>query len=129
MFEILIGFISGIFSGIGMGGGTILILLLSILLKFEQNIAQAINLIFFIPTAITAIIVGIKNKNINWKDSLVIVIFGIIGSAISSSISSKMNVNLLKKLFGVFLLIIAIYEIYSWYKMHIKEKIRHNKNR
>lgn len=110
-----------------MGGGTILILLLSILLKFEQNIAQAINLIFFIPTAITAIIVGIKNKNINWKDSIIIVVFGIAGAAISASISSKMNVNLLRKLFGGFLLIIASYEIYSWYKMHIKKKIRHNK--
>ena len=112
-----------------MGGGTILILLLSIFLNFEQNIAQAINLIFFIPTALTAIIVGIRNKNINWRESVVVVIFGAIGAAISASISTKMNANLLRKLFGIFLLIIASYEIYSWYKMHIKEKIRHTKNK
>lgn len=112
-----------------MGGGTILILLLSIFLNFEQNVAQAINLIFFIPTALTAIIVGIRNKNINWKESIIIVIFGIIGAIISASISTNMNVNLLRKLFGAFLLIIASHEIYSWYKMHIKEKIRHTKNR
>ena len=47
MLEILIGTISGIISGIGMGGGTILILLLSVIWNYEQHIAQATNLIFF----------------------------------------------------------------------------------
>ena len=50
MLEILIGLISGIVTGIGMGGGTILILLLSVIWNYEQHIAQATNLIFFIPT-------------------------------------------------------------------------------
>lgn len=122
------GFISGIFSGMGMGGGTVLILLLTIFMNVSQNVAQAINLVFFIPTAITAIIVSIKNKNIRWKECIIIVISGVIGAAISASISSNMNVQVLRRLFGVFLLIIAAYEIYSWYKMHIKEKLRHNKN-
>jgi len=112
-----------------MGGGTILILLLSIFAKLDQHVAQATNLVFFIPTAIASIIISIKNKNILWKEALPVVFAGIIGATISAITSSKMNVDLLKKLFGIFLLIIAIYEIYSWYKMYIKEKIRHNKNR
>ena len=111
-----------------MGGGTILILLLSLLMNLDQHIAQATNLVFFIPTAIAAIIVGIKNKKILWKQAIPIVISGIIGASISANISSHMEVGVLKKLFGTFLLTIAIYEIYSWYKMYIKEKIRHNKN-
>ena len=129
MIEILIGFISGIISGMGMGGGTILILLLSIILKLNQHTAQAINLVFFIPTAITSIIIGIKNKNINWKQALPIVIFGIIGAIISASFSSKVNVQLLRKMFGTFLLIMAIYEIYTWYKMYIKTKVGQNNNK
>ena len=64
MKQILIGIFAGIFSGIGMGGGTILIFLLTIFAKMEQHIAQATNLIYFIPTAISAIIVNYKNKNI-----------------------------------------------------------------
>ena len=111
-----------------MGGGTILILLLSLFMNLDQHIAQATNLVFFIPTAITAIIIGIKNKNILWKQAIPIVVSGIIGASISANISSNMKVGVLKKLFGAFLLVIAIYEIYSWYKMYIKEKIRHNKN-
>ena len=63
MKQILIGIFAGIFSGIGMGGGTILIFLLTIFAEMEQHIAQATNLIYFIPTAISAIIVNYKNKN------------------------------------------------------------------
>lgn len=126
---VIIGFISGIVSGMGMGGGTILILLLSIFMNLDQHEAQAINLVFFIPTAISAILIGIKNKNIQWKLAIPIVIAGIIGAAISAKISTKMDVGLLRKLFGIFLLIIACYEIYSWYKMYIREKNRHTKNK
>lgn len=129
MYELLIGFISGIVSGMGMGGGTILILLLSIFMNLDQHIAQATNLVFFIPTAISAIIIGIKNKNVQWKVAIPIVVAGVIGAAISSNISSHMDVNLLRKLFGAFLLIIASYEIYSWYKVYIKEKNRHTNNK
>ena len=63
MIEILIGMISGIVSGTGMGGGTILIFILTFMMGIEQHVAQATNLIFFIPTSIVAIIINIKNKN------------------------------------------------------------------
>ena len=67
MLEILIGFISGIVSGTGMGGGTILILCLTVFCGVNQKIAQATNLIFFIPTSIAAIYINIKEKKINLK--------------------------------------------------------------
>ncbi len=108
-----------------MGGGTILILLLSIFMGIDQHIAQATNIVYFIPTAVGAIIIGIKNKNIEWKLAIPIVISGVIGAAVSAGISTHINVQMLKKLFGIFLLIIASYEIYSWYKMYIKQKNKH----
>ena len=114
-----------------MGGGTILILLLSIFLKLDQHVAQGINLIFYIPTAITSVIVSLKNKNIMWKEVVIVIIVGVISAGITAQISSKMNVIVLRKLFGAFLIGIAIYEIYSWYKTYIKEKNTHtnyNKN-
>ena len=110
-----------------MGGGTILILLLSIFMNLDQHVAQATNLIFFIPTAITSVIIGIKNKNINAKDAWIIVVSGIIGAIISSNISSNLNVNALRKMFGAFLLIIAIYEIYSLIKQYRFNKKTDNK--
>lgn len=122
MIEVFIGIVSGIVGGLGMGGGTVLILLLSVFLNIEQHIAQATNVIFFVPTAIAAIIVSLKNKNVNLKIAIPICIWGMIGAFIGSYIAIKMNVSLLKKSFGGFLIFIAIYQTYEY----IKEKNRHN---
>ena len=127
MFEIVIGFVSGIVSGTGMGGGTILIVLLTFMLGVEQHVAQATNLIFFIPTSIIAIIVNLKNKNIELKTATIISIFGICGAIIGAKVSTHIQVGTLKKYFGVFLLIIAIHEIYTIFKLHKKEKNTNNK--
>lgn len=130
MGEIIIGLISGIVSGTGMGGGTILIFLLTSICGLEQHIAQATNLIFFIPTSIVAIIVNLKNKNINIKLGVLISLFGILGAIIGANISLKLNVNILKKCFGTFLTIIAINEIYSMIKIrHQNRKYKKVKNK
>lgn len=120
MTEILIGIISGIVSGTGMGGGTILIFLLSYMLGIEQHIAQATNLIFFIPTALMAIIVNFKNKNIDIKAAILISVFGILGAIIGANISIHIEVGILKKCFGIFLAIVTINEIYSIFKLYGK---------
>ncbi len=122
MVEILIGVVSGIVTGIGMGGGTILILLLSIIWQYDQHIAQATNLIFFIPTSIISIIVNLKQKNINVKLAICLSTFGVIGAVIGAYIGSNIDVNKLKKCFAIFLIIIAIHELYSLYKEYIKSK-------
>ena len=124
MIEVLIGLVSGIVSGTGMGGGTILIFLLTFLMGIEQHIAQATNLIFFIPTSIIAIIVNLKNKNIDIPLAIIISIFGIFGAIIGSNISININVNILKKCFGAFLAVIALNEIYTIYKMYKKNPIK-----
>ena len=122
MTEILIGLVSGIVSGTGMGGGTILIFLLTFMRGLEQHIAQATNLIFFIPTSIVAIIVNIKNKNIDLKLATIISIFGILGAIIGANLSIHTNVKTLRKYFGIFLAIIAIHEIYTIIKENKKTK-------
>ena len=127
MIEILTGFISGIVSGTGMGGGTILILCLSIFLGINQKIAQATNLIFFIPTSIAAIYVNIKKKKIDFKVAKTIILFGIIGAIIGAVIAQRMDTRLLKKSFGIFLAFIAIHEIYVIFKMY-KNKKSNNTN-
>ena len=127
MIEILIGFISGIVSGTGMGGGTILILCLSIFLGVDQKIAQATNLIFFIPTSLAAIYINIKKKKINLKVSKIIIVCGIIGAIIGATIAKNMNTKILRKSFGIFLAFIAIHEIYTIFKMY-KNKKTNNTN-
>lgn len=127
MSEILIGLISGIVSGTGMGGGTILIFLLTFIMGVDQHMAQATNLIFFIPTSIVAILVNLKNKNIDLKLGVIISIFGILGAIIGANISLRTDVNILKKCFGIFLAFVAINEIYSMTKEYKKTKKTDNK--
>jgi uncharacterized membrane protein YfcA len=126
MQEIIIGLVSGIVSGTGMGGGTVLILLLSIIMGVEQHIAQATNLVFFVPTSIAAIITNWKYKLVDKKVALWVSISGVIGAITGAIISSKTNVEELKKYFGIFLAIVAIFEIYSFFRQYIfkRKKIK-----
>lgn len=129
MLETIIGVVAGVIGGLGMGGGTVLILFLSLFLGIEQHIAQATNIIFFIPTAIAAIIISFKNKNINLKLALPICLWGCIGAAAGAFISSKMDMTILRKAFAIFLIIIAIYQTYSIYQEYRKSKKSHTSNK
>lgn len=126
MGEVIIGIVSGMVAALGMGGGTILILLLGIFTNLEQHIIQGSNLIFFIPTSIVAIIMNIKNKTINYKNAFVIIISGIIGAVVGAEISFKIENQNLRKYFGFFLLGIAIFEIYDFFSQYIKSKKENN---
>lgn len=126
MVEILTGIIAGAVSGLGMGGGTILILVLSNFLGVEQHIAQATNLVFFIPTAIAAIIINIRQKLINLKLGIVIILSGAIGAVIGSEIAMTLDAGELKKYFGIFLLLISGNEIYRLIREYILSKKTHN---
>lgn len=124
--EILFGIISGTITAMGMGGGTTLILLLTLFSGINQHNAQAINLIFFIPTSIVAIFINIKNKNIDLKISLQLAFFGIIGAIIGSIVAKNIDTSTLKKIFSIFLLIISFYEIYTIYAGYISNKKTNN---
>ena len=127
MLEFFTGVISGTVSGTGMGGGTILILILSVFMGIDQHVAQGANLIFFVPTSISAIITTFKEKLINWKIGIPVAISGIVGAIIGAKISVKMDVNRLKRYFGIFLILITIYEIYSLIKQYKISKKSNNK--
>lgn len=128
MINLLFAVLSGIISGIGMGGGTVLIFLLTTFSGVSQHMAQGANLIFFIPTCIVSIFINLKNKNIDIKTAVVVIIFGIIGAVIGAKLSLIIDAKNLKKYFGIFLLLITIYEIYSLIKSNIKSKKVNNKN-
>lgn len=97
--------------------------------NIEQHLAQGINLIFFVPTCIITIIVNLKNKNIQKDTAFIIILAGTVGAIIGSEISANMNIKLLRKFFGSFLIIMAIFEFYSLIKLYIKNKKANNKVR
>lgn len=117
MATILIGFCSGIISGMGIGGGAILIPALIFLEHIGQQVAQGINLLYFLPTAVVSLIIHIKNKNVEIKTALILGISGILGAICGSLLAVRLTGGLLGKLFGIFLLAIGIYEVYKGLKL------------
>lgn len=107
----IIGLLSGIISGMGIGGGSILIPSLVLFANLVQQQAQSINLIVFIPVAIAALIVHIREKNIIFKFTKWIVLGGILGAILGSIVAMRINPDTLRKFFAFFLLFIGLYEL------------------
>lgn len=120
MLIIIIGFLAGIIGGMGIGGGTILIPSLVFFLGTQQQVAQSVNLLSFIPTATVAIFIHLRNKNIETKLVLKLIILGLMGAIIGSFIAVKLDAKLLKKFFGAFLFVMGLYEVFS--KKNTKKK-------
>lgn len=114
--SIIIGFLSGIISGMGIGGGAILIPALILISAIEQKLAQGINLVYFLPTAVFALIVHIKNKRVVINTALIIGICGVLGAVIGSVTAMNLNNELLRKMFGIFLGLIGIREVYKGFR-------------
>lgn len=113
MLNIITGFLSGIISGMGIGGGAILIPALTIFAGVSQKTAQGINLTYFIPTAIAAIIVHIKNKSIDIKKAAVLGVCGLPGAIGGAILAASISGDGLRRMFGIFLFIVGLYEIYK----------------
>lgn len=108
----IMGCVLGLLAGLGIGGGTLLILWLTLVLNMDPDTARAINLMFFIVAAGSVSLVRIKQKSIPWKTIAPAIISGCIGAFILSNISKYIDTGLLKKLFGALLLITGLRELF-----------------
>lgn len=101
----------GFLSGLGTGGGSLLILWLTVVLGTEQSTARAINLMFFIPSAVIACIFRWKQGKFRLKNVLPAIISGCAAAFIFSNISQRLDLDILKKLFGGLLIFTGIREL------------------
>lgn len=119
---ILAGIVGGIIGGMGMGGGTLLIPILTIFLKVEQHTAQWINLVTFIPMSIVALIIHIKNRLVDKKFILIILIPALFSAAGASFLAVDAPSELLGRLFGGFLVLLGIVTIILTIVKYKKDK-------
>ncbi len=122
MLNVIVGFCSGIISGMGIGGGAILIPALILLQNIDQQVAQGINLLYFLPTAAVSLIVHIKNKNVEFKTALILGGSGVLGAICGSLLAVRISGGLLSKLFGIFLFLIGVYEVFKGIKLRKSER-------
>ncbi len=101
---VLIGFLAGIISGMGIGGGAVLIPALAIFFQTQQQQAQNVNLLYFIPTAAVALVTHIKEGNIEKKAVGMLTLCGLLTAVLGSVLAVRMDASILRRVFGFFLL-------------------------
>lgn len=101
----------GILSGLGVGGGSLLIIWLTLIVHTEYSAAKYINLLFFLPPALLSSVAHIIHKKLPIKKALPAALAGSACSVFFTILSSSWNVEILRKLFGVLLLLTAWREL------------------
>ena len=127
---ILIGIVGGIIGGMGMGGGTLLIPLLTLFTGMEQHVAQAVNLIAFIPMSAVALFVHVKNKLVDFKYLLWVALPAVAASVPAAFFVKYVGGKSLSRYFGMFLAVLGVYQLVALLVSKIreqKEKRRKNK--
>lgn len=109
----LAGLASGVLGAMGMGGGGVLIIYLTLFAGLEQGVAQGINLIFFIPGALIALAFYWKKKLVDWKLALPCALLGVCGALAGSYLSTVIDGRILGKLFGGLLLLMGLKQIFG----------------
>ena len=110
-FDIIAAVVSGMAASLGIGGGGILIIYLTLFASMEQLKAQGLNLLFFIPCGIIAIIIHLKNKLIVKEYSIPLISGGIIGALLGNFLATIISTNILSKIFAIFIILIGLREL------------------
>ena len=109
---VIVGSLLGFLAGMGVGGGSLLILWLTIVLGMEQSTARLINLLFFVPSAVIACLFRLKQGKLKIGSVIPAILAGCIAAGFFSWFSYRLDVELLKKLFGVILLAAGARELF-----------------
>ncbi len=97
----------------GLGGGGVLLIYLTAFASIEQLTAQGINLLFFLPVGLSAIIIYSIKKQIRWKTVLPMWAGGILGAVLGFFIARFLGGALLSKLFACFLIVFGISRLFA----------------
>lgn len=121
IYFILAGLLGGILAGMGMGGGTLTLPILVLVMNVAQLTAQFANLIAFLPSGTGALFVHVKNGLVHKENLIYMFVPSIIACVGCSFFATEANGDLLKKLFGGFLVLVAIVSFISKIAKEVKE--------
>lgn len=102
---ILSGFLSGLIGAMGLGGGGVLLIYLTVFANTEQMAAQGVNLLFFLPIGLLSVIIYSIKRQIVWKTVLKMWLGGLVGVAAGFLLAKTLDTYYLSKIFASFLVI------------------------
>ncbi len=105
--------IAFLLAGFGLGGGVLLIPVLTSFFEFNQIDAQYTAILAYIPASIAVIIFNFKANKGNAKNVLKLIPYGILGAIAGSYLISVIPVDLLKKFYGCFLILYGAHMIFG----------------
>ena len=108
---LLAGFLTGILSGFGVGGGTLLLVYMTLIADLDQPLAQGINLLYFLPAGLMALPAHAKNGFIETQTLLPAIGTGLVCAAGAAWAATAIDTALLRKCFGAFLFLIGLWEL------------------
>ena len=108
----LAGAATGVLSGFGVGGGSLLLIYMTTFAGVPQTLAQGVNLLYFLPTAATALPVHLKNGYVEKGALLPAIAAGLVCSALTAWAATALDVEVLRKCFGGFLILIGLRELF-----------------
>jgi len=123
---IIISTILGFLAGIGVGGGSLLIMYLTLIINLPYPQARILNLLFFLPSAIVTSLFRWKQGKLDIKKILPAIVAGSISAALFSWLSRSLDTGLLKKIFGAVLLIAGVREIFYKLRKQISSSEKPN---
>jgi len=119
-----VDFIAGIcvsaLAGLGVGGGGLLVIYLTMIKNIPQIESQGINLLFFVTAGTASLLIHIKKRKLNIKNLIIMITAGSLGAVAGSIIANFTDGALLKKVFGGFLIISGIIELFPNFKRFSK---------
>ena len=105
LLPMVLGFLTGILSAWGVGGGTLLLLCMTLFLGVDQQTAQGINLLYFLPTAGMGLLQHRKNGLLDKHLLRTAIPWGLPFALAAAWLSTSLNTDILRKPFGIFLLL------------------------
>ena len=109
----LAGAVTGVLSGFGVGGGSLLLIYMTSFAGVPQTLAQGVNLLYFLPAAATALPAHLKNGYVEKKALLPAIAAGLACSALAAWAATAVDVEILRKCFGGFLILIGLRELFK----------------
>lgn len=110
---VLAGTVTGILSGFGVGGGTLLLVYLTVFANMEQTQAQGINLLYFLPAALLSLPSHVKNGYVVKPVLFPAITAGLICAAAAAWMATGLDTALLRKFFGGFLVLIGLSQLFG----------------